>query len=109
MTQLELGSARTKPGRVVIIGGGPAGLTAAVELGRLDVPVTVLEKDRLVGGIARTESYKGYRFDIGGHRFFTKIGEGEKVLHDLLRPEFITRPPISRILYVRQVFVYPLK
>src|SRR5712692_671899 len=95
--------------RAVIIGGGPAGLTAAVELGRLGVPVTVLERDRLVGGIARTESYKGYRFDIGGHRFFTKIGEVEKFWHDLLGADFITRPRISRIFYQGKFYDYPLK
>ena len=102
-------SVSKKLGRVVIIGGGPAGLTAAVELGRLDVPVTVLEKGRLVGGIARTESYKGYRFDIGGHRFFTKIGEVEKFWHDLMGAEFMTRPRISRIFYKGKFFDYPLK
>jgi protoporphyrinogen oxidase len=93
----------------VVIGGGPAGLTAAVELCRLNVPVTVLEKDKLVGGIARTESYKGYRFDIGGHRFFTKIGEVEKFWYDILGAEFITRPRISRIFYQGKFFDYPLK
>ena len=97
------------PRSAIIIGGGPAGLTAAVELGRLGIPVRVLERDRLVGGIARTESYKGYRFDIGGHRFFTKIGEVEKFWHDLLGGEFITRPRISRIFYQGKFFYYPLK
>src|SRR5258708_39358518 len=95
--------------RAIIIGSGPAGLTAAVELLRLSVPVTVLERDRLVGGISRTESYKGYRFDIGGHRFFTKIGEGEKFWHDILGTDFITRPRISRIFYEGKFFDYPLK
>ena len=93
----------------VVIGGGPAGLTAAVELCRRSVPVTVLEKDKLVGGIARTEAYKGYRFDIGGHRFFTKIGEVEQFWHDILGAEFITRPRISRIFYQGKFFDYPLK
>jgi protoporphyrinogen oxidase len=109
MAQLEAGSALIRPGRVVIVGGGPAGLTAAVELGRQAVPVTVLEKDRLVGGIARTESYKGYRFDIGGHRFFTKIGEVEQFWHSLMGADFITRPRISRIFYNGKFFDYPLK
>ena len=95
--------------RAIIIGGGPAGLTAAVELVRLGVPATVLERDRLVGGISRTESYKGYRFDIGGHRFFTKIGEVEKFWHDVLGTDFITRPRISRIFYEGKFFDYPLK
>ena len=93
----------------VIIGGGPAGLTAAVELSRHGIPVTVLEKDRLVGGIARTESYKGYRFDIGGHRFFTKIGEVEALWRELCGDELITRPRVSRIFYQGKFFDYPLK
>ena len=84
-------------------------MTAAVELVRRGVPVTVLEKDRLVGGIARTDVYKGYRFDIGGHRFFTKIGEVEKFWYDLCGQDFITRPRISRIFYQGKFFDYPLK
>lgn len=95
--------------RAIVIGGGPAGLTAAVELCRLDVPVTVLEKSNYVGGIARTEQYKGYHFDIGGHRFFTKIGEVEKFWYDILGTDFITRPRISRIFYQGKFFDYPLK
>ena len=64
-------SSTTSPKRVVIIGAGPAGLSAAVDLAEAGRPVVVLEKDeRYVGGIARTVEYKGYRFDIGGHRFF---------------------------------------
>ncbi|MCC6191956.1 MAG: NAD(P)/FAD-dependent oxidoreductase [Anaerolineales bacterium] len=102
-------SRRPLAGGAVVIGGGPAGLTAAVELCRRNVPVTLLEKDRLVGGIARTESYQGYRFDIGGHRFFTKIGEVERFWRDLLGSEFITRPRISRIFYDGKFFDYPLK
>ena len=58
--------------RVIIIGAGPAGLTAAYTLSKRGVPATVLEADRIVGGIARTVNYKGFLFDIGGHRFFTK-------------------------------------
>ncbi len=84
--------------RVVVIGGGPAGLTAAVELGRLGIPVTVLERDRLVGGIARTESYKGYRFDIGGHRFFTKIGEVEQVAGRLVAEKMVRIDRAEEIL-----------
>lgn len=94
---------------IVIIGAGPAGLTAAVELCRLQIPVVVAEKDKLVGGIARTEQYKGYYFDIGGHRFFTKIGEVEKYWKDMLATEFITRPRISRIYYKNKFFDYPLR
>ena len=109
MTNEKPGAAAPDLKRAIIIGGGPAGLTAAVELARLSVPVTVLERDRLVGGISRTETYKGYRFDIGGHRFFTKIGEVERFWHDVLGADFITRPRISRIFYQGKFFDYPLK
>jgi protoporphyrinogen oxidase len=94
---------------VIIIGAGPAGLTAAVELCRRGWPVTVCEQDALVGGIARTETYQGYHFDIGGHRFFTKIGEVEKLWCDLLGDDFLTRPRVSRIYYGGKFYNYPLK
>ena len=61
--------------RAVIIGAGPAGLTAAYQLDKIGIQSVVLEKDDIVGGISRTVNYKGYRFDIGGHRFFTKVKE----------------------------------
>ncbi len=96
---------------VVIIGGGPAGLTAAYELQqRSDShrPV-VFEGGKIVGGIARTESHRGYRFDIGGHRFFTKVPEVEKMWHEVLTEEFITVPRQSRIYYRGRFFDYPLR
>ena len=64
---------------VIVIGGGPAGLTAALELSNHGVPAVVLEADSQVGGIARTVNYKGYLFDIGGHRFFTKWDEVDQI------------------------------
>ena len=96
---------------VAIIGGGPAGLTAAYELQRNSdayKPV-VFEADHIVGGISRTESHNGYRFDIGGHRFFTKVSEVEEVWHEILTDDFITRPRKSRIFYRGKYFDYPLK
>ena len=96
---------------VAIIGGGPAGLTAAYELQKHSdnhVPV-VFEGGDLVGGIARTESYKGYRFDIGGHRFFTKVTEVTELWHEVLGDDFITRPRKSRIYYQGRYYDYPLK
>lgn len=95
--------------KAVIIGAGPAGLTAAVELIKHKIPVTVIEKSPHLGGIARTEVYKGYRFDIGGHRFFTKIEQVDKLWHDWLGPDFLNRPRLSRIFYAGKFFDYPLK
>jgi protoporphyrinogen oxidase len=95
--------------RVVIIGAGPAGLTAGLLLARQDIHVTVLEADDIVGGIARTAEYKGFRFDIGGHRFFTKVPVVEELWRELLGPEFITVPRLSRIFYNDRFFDYPLK
>src|SRR6184192_1162811 len=85
--------------KAIIIGGGPAGLTAALELSKHGVPATVLEADKQVGGIARTVNYKGYLFDIGGHRFFTKWEEVNRMWREILGDKLLTRPRLSRIYY----------
>ncbi|HEY7089503.1 MAG TPA: NAD(P)/FAD-dependent oxidoreductase, partial [Tepidisphaeraceae bacterium] len=95
--------------KYVIIGAGPAGLSAAYELTRHGVAPLVLEKDSIVGGIARTESYKGYHFDMGGHRFFTKSSEVDDFWREVLRDDFLVRPRLSRIYYKGRFFNYPLK
>jgi protoporphyrinogen oxidase len=95
--------------RVLIVGAGPAGLTAAYMLAREGVPVTVLESDTVVGGISRTVEYNGYRFDIGGHRFFTKYQPVQELWEEVLGAEFIQVPRLSRIYYRGQFFDYPLK
>ena len=95
---------------VVILGAGPAGLTAAWELMKHDIPVTVLEKDsRYVGGLARTVEHKGYRFDIGGHRFFSKNDEVEETWTEILGDDLLTRGRLSRIYYSGRYIAYPLK
>lgn len=95
---------------VAVIGAGPAGLTAAYDLVRRQVPVTVLEGDAMVGGISRTAEREGWRFDIGGHRFFTKVPEVEALWHEILPDEdFLLRPRMSRIFYDGKLYDYPLK
>ncbi len=94
----------------VIAGGGPAGLTAAYELTKHGRSCVVLEADpKLVGGISRTDEYKGYRFDIGGHRFFSKSDEVNRIWREILGDQLITRSRMSRIYYNRRFFHYPLK
>ena len=93
----------------VIIGAGPAGLTAAYELGKRGVTSTVLEASDQVGGISKTVNYRGYRFDIGGHRFFSKVPLINELWHEILGEEFLLRPRISRIYYNQHFFDYPLK
>jgi protoporphyrinogen oxidase len=93
----------------VVIGGGPAGLTAAYELTKRGHLPIVLEKSHTVGGIARTESYKGYHFDMGGHRFFTKSKEVQDLWYEILGHDFLTRNRLSRIYYKKKFFNYPLK
>src|SRR4051794_33144220 len=94
----------------VIAGAGPAGLTAAYELTRHGGSCVVLEAEaHLVGGISRTDEYKGYRFDIGGHRFFSKSAEVNALWREVLGDQLITRRRLSRIYYDRKFFDYPLR
>ncbi|MFN2568157.1 MAG: NAD(P)/FAD-dependent oxidoreductase [Candidatus Dormibacteria bacterium] len=95
---------------VAIIGAGPAGLTAAYQLRKRGVPLTVFEADSVVGGISRTAEAEGWRFDIGGHRFFTKVGPVERLWYEILGEEnFLLRPRMSRIFYRGTMYDYPLK
>jgi protoporphyrinogen oxidase len=96
---------------VGIIGGGPAGLTAAYVLstpGSQFKPI-VFEASDTIGGIARTENYKGYRFDIGGHRFFTRIPEVQALWREICGDDFVRRRRLSRIYYGGKYYMYPLK
>ena len=95
---------------VFVIGAGPAGLTAAYCLTKEARSVIVIERDPIyVGGISRTVDYKGFLFDIGGHRFFSKSKEVVELWQEILPDDFIARPRLSRIYYNGKFFAYPLK
>ncbi|MDR4509372.1 MAG: NAD(P)/FAD-dependent oxidoreductase [Candidatus Brocadiaceae bacterium] len=95
--------------KVIIIGGGPAGLTAAYELSKVDIESIVLEKDKMIGGISKTVHYKNFHFDIGGHRFFTKSKRVNDMWKAVLGDEFLRRKRLSRIYYNKKFFFYPLR
>ncbi|RZT45469.1 UDP-galactopyranose mutase [Sphingomonas sp. BK036] len=98
------------PVDVAIIGAGPAGLTAAYLLGKAGYSVTVIEKDPVyVGGISRTVEHQGFRFDIGGHRFFSKSQPVVDLWNEILPDDFIERPRMSRIYYEGKFYSYPLR
>ncbi|NDH88445.1 MAG: FAD-binding protein, partial [Actinobacteria bacterium] len=103
-------SEQNQRANTVVIGAGPAGLTAAYELGKRDHKAVVLEADDVVGGISRTARVGDWRFDIGGHRFFTKVTPVRELWHEMLPDEdFLLRPRMSRIFYRGRFYDYPLR
>ena len=94
---------------VVVLGAGPAGLTAGYLLAKQGKPVIVLESTDQVGGIARTQVRDGFRFDLGGHRFFTKVKEVDDLWHEIMKEEFLKRPRQSRIYWNDKFLEYPLQ
>ncbi|HBH74839.1 MAG TPA: FAD-dependent oxidoreductase [Acidimicrobiaceae bacterium] len=103
-------SEQNQRANTVVIGAGPAGLTAAYELGKRDHKAVVLEADAVVGGISRTARVGDWRFDIGGHRFFTKVTPVRDLWHEILPDEdFLLRPRMSRIFYRGRFYDYPLR
>ena len=96
--------------KAIIIGAGPAGLTAAWEFSKHHIKTIILESDTETGGISRTVDRNGWKFDIGGHRFFTKVQEVYDIWDEMLdKDDFIMRPRMSRIYYNGKFFDYPLK
>ena len=100
---------KKSPSSVTIIGAGPAGLTAAYALKQHGLSSLILEQDGQVGGLAKTITYKGFRFDIGGHRFFTKITKIDNLWREFLGADFLRVPRLSRIYYQGEFFEYPLQ
>jgi len=109
----ELATPGLKDTPTLIIGAGPAGLTAGYLLAKQGLPVIVFEAENQVGGIAKTEVRDGpggeYRFDLGGHRFFTKVQEVDDLWHEIMREEFLKRPRMSRIYWNKKFLDYPLR
>ncbi len=101
--------ARDEQQPYAVLGAGPAGLTAGYVLAGAARPVVVFEADRQVGGLARTVERDGYRFDLGGHRFFTKSAEVERLWDEILGDELLVRPRLSRILWRGRFIEYPLQ
>ncbi len=100
---------RPESAPVAVFGAGPAGLAAAYKLVQRGLPVVVFEAGDAVGGLARTETRDGYRFDLGGHRFFTKSAEVEQLWQELLGEELLVRPRLSRIYWRGRFIEYPLR
>jgi protoporphyrinogen oxidase len=107
---MDMNCTGVEPVETLVIGAGPAGLTAAYTLAKAGRTVRVIEQDpRYVGGISRTVDYKGFLFDIGGHRFFSKSREVVALWDEILPDDFIERPRLSRIYYGGKFYAYPLK
>ena len=104
----RLSGRTTQRAPVAVLGGGPAGLTAGYLLAKQGVPVIVFEAEDQVGGLAKTEVRDGYRFDLGGHRFFTKSKEVDDLWHEVMKEEFLLRPRMSRIFWNGKFLDYPL-
>lgn len=115
MTQHSADTTNTKAAGIIdvdvaIIGAGPAGLTAGYLLTKQGKTVAIIEKDETyVGGISRTVEHEGYRFDIGGHRFFSKSQQVVDLWNEILPDDFIQRPRMSRIYYEGKFYSYPLR
>ena len=110
MTDIGTSKQRDIAVDVAIIGAGPAGLTAGYLLSKAGKSVAIIEKDATyVGGISRTVEHDGYRFDIGGHRFFSKSQQVVDLWNEILPDDFIQRPRMSRIYYEGKFYSYPLR
>jgi len=99
----------TREARACVLGAGVTGLAAALTLDRHDVYNIIVEAADAVGGLARTIERNGFRFDLGGHRFFTKNEAINRLVDDLMGDEMIDVERKSSIYYNRRFFDYPLR
>ena len=109
MDRIEIDSPTGDRGPVLVFGGGPAGLTAGYLLAQKGREVHIYESQTQLGGLAKTVERDGYRFDLGGHRFFTKSKEVDRLWHEVMREEFLLRPRMSRIFWNGKFLDYPLR
>ncbi|AFY69642.1 UDP-galactopyranose mutase [Thalassoporum mexicanum PCC 7367] len=94
---------------VHILGAGPAGLAAAYTLTKKQQKVTIIERDRRVGGLAKSINYQGFILDYGPHRFFTKLKPVLELWHEVLGSEQVTIDRLTRIYYREKYFRYPIR
>ncbi|HTL48920.1 MAG TPA: NAD(P)/FAD-dependent oxidoreductase [Verrucomicrobiae bacterium] len=94
--------------KALILGAGPAGLSAAHELSNHGVSCHVVDRHTQVGGLCRTLDFEGYRFDIGGHRFLSRSVEVNDLWKNVLGQELLTKSRKSRIYFRGQFYDYPL-
>ncbi|MFT4037366.1 MAG: FAD-dependent oxidoreductase [Thermomicrobiales bacterium] len=110
---MQNGSDQERDRSTLIMGAGPGGLCSAYVLSKAGVPVTVLEKAPFVGGLARTirkdTPYGEFKFDIGGHRWFTKNDELNELFREVVADELLWVNRISRIYFDGKYVDYPLK
>ena len=94
--------------RVAILGAGPAGLAAGHHLSSRGVPLQVLELNDYVGGLCLTTDLNGFKFDLGGHRWFTKNKELHEWFLELMEGQLVTVERTSRIYFDRKYYNYPI-
>ncbi|MBC7541305.1 MAG: NAD(P)/FAD-dependent oxidoreductase [Candidatus Sericytochromatia bacterium] len=95
--------------RVIVLGAGPAGMSCAYELDKLGHAVTVFDKDKQVGGLAKTIQHGPFRLDLGPHRFYALDPVVNRIWQEILGPDLRVVPRLTRIYYNRRFFFYPLR